>query len=454
MTIPSGSLCDHGERHLRGVAVDIASAGLQAADPARAVTQVVRRHAAKLTVGNRDYDLRDYKAVWVVAAGKASGPLAQQVESILGNWLSGGLVVLRAGSAVPLHTLTILEAEHPLPGKGSERAGLALLDLADQVGPRDLVVSLITGGSSSLATAPIGNITSAEKRQLHELLLTSGADIEQTNTVRKHTSTIKGGRLAARMSPAAIINLTVSDVAGDNPEYICDLTIQNTGRAADAIAVLERYDLLDKVPTSVRLVLESNPTAELPTLDHIDISTHLLVTGQAVAQAMVDAAEHMGRTAIILGTELNGSAEGTGSVLACLARESSRRGRPFSPSVVLIACGGESTVTLSDGALFGSGGPNLETGVAAALQLRDVNKIALLSIDTDGSDGGTAAAGALVDGTTFQRATAVGVDLREALAKHETFDALNSVDDLIITGPTHTNVNDMIVIVVGAEPSV
>ena len=443
-------LTDHGLQDLRGIAVDVAAAGMAAADPAKALKERVFLDGDKLCLPDRTFDLSSYDRVWVIGAGKATGTLAQAMEGILGNRVTGGLVVLREGSAVPLTNLRLLEAEHPLPGRGSIAAGRAMLELADHVGAGDLVISLVTGGSSSLVCVPAGHITSHEKRDLHRRLLSSGANIEEINIVRKFTSGVKGGKLAERLGCETIINLSVSDVAGDPEQYICDLTVRSDELSSQAINVLRRYRLWDVVATSVREVLEKSET-RLPALEGVDIHTHMLVTGRSVCDAMVDEAVRQGIPGVVIGTEMSGPAAGIGAVLAGLAMESARRGAPFPVPCVLVACGGESTVVLTDPNSFGKGGPNQELAVAAAMRFSSTDRVALLAIDTDGSDGGTDACGALIDSTTARRAREVGVDLHEALNVHETHDALGAVNDLIITGPTHTNVNDLIVVTIGRE---
>lgn len=443
-------LTDHGLQDLRGIAVDVAAAGMAATDPAKALKEQVFLDGDELCLPDCTFDLSAYNRIWVVGAGKATGTLAQAMEGILGDRVTGGLVVVREGSAVPLRNLRLLEAEHPLPGRGSIAAGRAVLEVADKVGAEDLVISLVTGGSSSLVCVPAGHITSHEKRDLHRRLLSSGANIEEINTVRKFTSGVKGGKLAERFGCATIINLSVSDVAGDPEQYICDLTVRNDELSSQAIDVLRRYQLWEVVAASVREVLEKSET-RLPSLEGIDIHTHMLVTGRSVCDAMVDEAVRQGIAGVVIGTEMCGPAAGIGAVLAGLAMESARRGALFPVPCVLVACGGESTVVLTDPSSFGKGGPNQELAVAAATRLGATDRVALLAIDTDGSDGGTDACGALIDSTTARRAREMGVDLHQALSIHETHDALNAIHDLIITGPTHTNVNDLIVVAIGRE---
>jgi glycerate 2-kinase len=444
----AGSLVEHGERRLRHSTLQIAAAGLDAADPGAALLSQVRLEGEQLVLPNRRLRLGQFENIWLVGAGKATGPLATALEEMLGDRLGGGVVVVPEGGATRTPSrLSWLEGEHPVPGERSFAAGRRLVELAGKVGRRDLVLSAVTGGSSALAAVPRDGIGEGEKQEMHRRLLVSGADITEVNTVRKHLSAIKGGRLAEAMHPACIVNFTVSDVAGDPVEYICDLTVQDQGRSSDAISVLEKYDLWEGAPRAVRDLLSVQPPGILPDLYGIDIETVMLVTGETVCRAMVRRAEALGVPAVVLGTGLSAPARAFGEVLASLAREIACRGRPFRPPIVLVACGGESTVALAGGAL-GEGGPNQEVALAAAAALAGCRGVVLFAMDTDGSDGGTTAAGGMVDGFSAEAALKRHVDIRQALSVHSSTRALNAIDDLIVTGRTQTNVNDLLVVMV------
>jgi glycerate-2-kinase len=283
----------------------------------------------------------------------------------------------------------------------------------------------------------------ADKRRLHELLLTCGAPISDVNAVRKHVSALKGGRLAARIAPARIVNLTASDVAGDVLDAITDPTVADTSTVDDAIAVLREREIWDQVPASVREHL-GTPEADSPPLDGVRIDTVLLATGARACEAMTLEAKAIGLDAEVVSTTLEGEARELGRHIAELA------GRSPAPAL-LVGCGGEATVSLGENGAFGAGGPNEETALAAALALDDGAAVVAVFMDTDGSDGGTDAAGAIVDGTTLARATAAGVDLEASLSSHRSRDALERLDDLVFTGPTGTNVNDLFVVGIETE---
>ncbi len=427
----------------------MATAGLAACDVARATAQAVALEGDELVVDGRRHTLDPAGRVLVVGAGKASLGIAEALERALGARLDGGAIAVRAGEERELGRIEVLGADHPLPSRDSGVAARRLLEVAVGAGERDIVIACFTGGSSALASLPPEGVTAAEKRDLHELLLSAGIGIVEVNTVRKHVSAFKGGRLAQAAQPAALINLTVSDVAGDHIDAITDPSVGDTSRAADAIAILYGHGLWDKVPRSIRHHLQG-AAAESPPLADADIQTVLLVTGSTACDAMTLEASALDLNPVVVSTTLEGEARHVGKLLANLARHSAADGAPFTPGTVMLGCGGESTVTLAKAGSFGEGGPNQEAAIAAAIEL-DGSPVAAVFLDTDGSDGGTEHAGAIVDGMTVERAGAVGVDLRAALLEHRSQVALSALEDALVTGPTRTNVNDLFVIVVAGE---
>lgn len=443
------ALLGHGMTDVREVALDVAEAGLAELDPTRAVLAQVRLEGSHLIVADRSYDLGCADRIMVVGAGKASLGVVRGLEMVLGDWIHGGMVVVPSDQAAAsdLKRVSIKVADHPLPSKRSVKAAAQLLECAERVGPNDLVIVSITGGSSSLASSPPPGVSQREKRHLHRLLLASGASIREVNAVRKHVSSIKGGRLAERMAPARIINLTVSDVAGNPQDCITDPSVQDTSTAEQARDVLTEYGLWDRVAPSIRAHLNS-PAAESPDLDSARIQTVMLVTGEDACAAMAARAVKHGFTPIIAGTSWEGEARDVGAIFAGIARETYRAGRPFAPPCVLLGCGGETTVRLS-AVNLGRGGPNQEAALSAALALDSRDRIAAVWLDTDGSDGGTEFAGAVVDGLTCRRASEAGLGLRTALRFHRSAGSVLELSDAVLTGPTYTNVNDLFVIAVG-----
>jgi glycerate-2-kinase len=445
-----GALAGHGDGELRRLALDVARAGLAACDAGHAALDAVALTDDGIIVGDREYLLAETSRVVVVGAGKATFAIAAALDARLGERIDAGLIAVRGDQETAPLGIEVAVADHPLPSERSTVVAERLIELVEPLGPEDLVLACFTGGSSALASLPPAGLAVEEKRELHELLLASGMPISAINTVRKHVSRFKGGRLAALAAPARVVNLTVSDVAGDVLDLLTDPTVQDTSTAADARSVLDAYGLWEDVPASIRRHLRSE-AAESPQLDPALVDTQLLVTGHGACEAMMLEAAAAGSAAVTLSTSLEGEARELGRLVANLARGSALEGAPFEPPVVLVGCGGESGVTLRPGTEFGTGGPNMEAAVAAAIELEGA-PVAAVMIDTDGSDGGTQWAGAVADGTTVARARELGLDLRQALLSHRAAEPLAALGDLIETGATGTNVNDLIVLAVGVAP--
>jgi glycerate 2-kinase len=445
----AGALLDHGAIELRGVALDILATGLRAADPGQAVDRLVEVDAQFLRVGGRSFDLDAADSVVLLGAGKASLPIAAALERKLGDRLNRGLIVRRAGAPGTLRRVELLDADHPVPSESSRAAGQRLLELAAGCTSGDLLITAFTGGSSALACLPPASVPLEAKQALHSLLLDSGASIADVSTVRKHVSLVKGGRLAAGAGGATIVNLTLSDVVGDAVDLLCDVVVQDTTDAAAAIAVLERYGLWDQVAPEIRQHLLS-PEAESPSLAGLDITTCVLVTGSTVVEVMAERVRAIGRTPVVLGSALAGDAASLGGLLGALASESSLRGRPFEPGSVLVAAGGEATVSIHrGGAVVGCGGPNQEVALGFARAVADAGvQVAAAFVDSDGSDGGTEAAGGCVDSASASRAAELGVDVDAAISHHDSTAALERLGDVVMTGSTGTNISDLLAIVI------
>jgi glycerate 2-kinase len=440
-------ILEHGERKLRELAVDLAEEALAALSPEVGLRRCMLLDGDELVVAGRRYNLSAFENIVILGAGKASGELAVALEQMLGPRLTDGIVILPRNPAVAPKRLSVLEADHPLPTAASAVAARALLERAAALGPRDLAICTFTGGSSALASLPPPGVSESDKRDLHRLLLATGMSIVEINTVRKHVSAVKGGRLARATAPAKILNLTVSDVVGDQLDCITDLTVQDTSTVADALAILEEYQLMDQVSVSVREHLLTRAEARSPDLGDIDIVTELVSRGADGITAVVAAARSHGLVSMSLGSFIEGEAASVGRVLATLAREDCT---PWPRGAVLVGCGGECTVTLGsdEECSFGEGGPNQEAAVGAALALKEASGVVALFLDTDGSDGGTALAGGIVDSSTEARARQLGISLRKALLTHRTASVLESLGDAIVTGPTQTNANDLVILLV------
>lgn len=434
----------------RTVVEDLLRAALTAADPAAAVAAAVWRDGHWLQVGRRVYDLRRGRVV-VVGAGKAAAPMAVALERILGPALAVGLVVVKDGHRTPTARVAVCEAAHPLPDERGVLATRALLDLVAGLGPDDLALCALSGGGSALLVAPAPGITLADKQQVTDQLLRAGATIHELNAVRKHLSAVKGGQLARAAAPAQVASLIMSDVVGDPLDVIASgPTAPDPTSYQMALGVLRECGLLASAPPAVVARLEQGAAGHLPETPKPSdplferVENVLVATNAHALDAAAERARALGFHALVLSASVEGEAREVGRVLAALAREEVARGRP-APLPACLLAGGETTVTVCG---EGVGGRNQELVLAAALALEGLpaERAAVASVATDGGDGPTAAAGALADGETVARAAALGLDARTALRANDSHPLLKAVDALVVTGPTQTNVNDVMMV--------
>jgi len=380
----------------------------------------------------------------VIGAGKGSAQMATAFEKAWDGPIEG-LVVTRYGYAAPCQRIEIVEAAHPVPDEAGLTASRRLLDMVSALTADDLVVALISGGGSALLPSPANGLTLADEIAVNEALLASGAPIAAMNTIRKHVSGIKGGRLAAAAWPAKVVTLVVSDIPGDNPALVASgPTIPDGGSRADALNFLSVYGM--KLPEAVMAHLNS-PDADAPLANDPRFAgheVHVIASAAVSLEAAAAEATRRGIEAVILSDSIEGEAREVGSVHAALAREVATRNRPFKKPVLILS-GGETTVTLR---AKGKGGRNSEFLLAFALGINGVGEIHALAADTDGIDGSENNAGAFADGSTITRMRAAGVDAKAMLAANNAWTAFNAVGDLFAPGPTGTNVNDLRAILV------
>jgi len=442
-------LLAHGLKGGRRVALDIIEHALKSVDPYQATKRVVLRQNNRLFIDNQHYNLKDVRNLYVIGAGKASFPIAKALEEVLGERIARGVVIVKRGQDGRLKRIKKIEAGHPLPDEDGLRGAEEVMEIADEAGHGDLVFAAITGGSSALMPLPVEGITLEETREVNEILLHSGAVIQEINAVRKHISRIKGGRLALHIHPAEIINLTVSDVIGDWKmlDYITGNTVPDSSTFQDAINSLKKYRLLEKIPESVRRHLQNaRPEMETPkNFRKIKVHTVILATNEDACVAAAEKAEVLGFNAMILSTRIEGESREAGIIQAGIAKEIEVNDRPLRTPCVLVS-GGETTVTIEGD--HGEGGPNQEFVLGFATKIGGSKRIIGVSIDTDGTDGPTDVAGGVADGLTLERAEAGKLDIHESLMYHNAYSVLKSLGDTIYTGSTGTNVMNLRLIIV------
>jgi glycerate 2-kinase len=374
----------------------------------------------------------------VLGAGKAAAAMARAVELHMPGPVEG-LVVTRYGHAVPCARVEVVEAAHPVPDAPGRAAARRILDQAEQAGEGDLVLCLTSGGASALLALPAEGLSLEDKQVVNRALLASGADITQMNAVRKHLSAIKGGRLAAAAYPARVVSLLISDVPGDDPAVIgSGPTVPDPTTFADALSILRRYRIEPPagVAEHLRAARDETPKPGDPRLAGAE--TIIVARPQASLEAAATRARAAGIAPMILGDALEGEAREVGKVLAGIALQVRRHGQPAPPPCVLLS-GGETTVTVRGA---GRGGRNAEFLLALALQLHGTPGISALAADTDGLDGSEDNAGAIITPDTLARARARGVDAAAMLADNDGYGFFKGLGDLVVTGPTLTNVND------------
>ncbi len=380
----------------------------------------------------------------VVGAGKASAAMAAALDKAWADVNLSGIVVTRYGHAVPAGRIEIIEASHPVPDDMSAEAARRILAAVEGLTADDMVIALISGGGSALMVAPAEGMTLADKMAVNRALLASGATISEMNAVRKHLSRIKGGRLALAAKPARVVSLLISDVPGDDPSEIASgPTVADPSDINNVREIVSRYAL--DLPENVRKVLENGE--ETPKAGDIEEDIRLIATPSLALRAAADEAVKLGLTPLILGDSLEGESKDVGAVMAGIALSASRKGLPVKGPAVLLS-GGETTVTIGKG-LAGKGGRNTEFLLSLALTLKGAGGIWAIAGDSDGIDGVEDAAGALVTPDTLARMRNAGADPRQSLVGHDSYTAFKAVGDLVVTGPTLTNVNDIRAILIG-----
>ncbi|MCD4685196.1 MAG: glycerate kinase [Anaerolineae bacterium] len=429
----------------------ILDAARDAVAPGQGIPRVLVRGEDALWSDGVACDLRRYRRRLVVGGGKAGASMAHAVEGLLGDLIAVGQVNVKYGYTADTEIVAVQEAGHPVPDAAGVTGTQAMVDLLRDTTAEDLVLCLISGGGSALMTLPVGGVTLDDMQALTDLLLRSGAPIQAMNAVRKHLSQIKGGQLARLAHPATVVSLILSDVVGSPLDVIASgPTVPDSTTFTHALAVLERYGIADQVPQAIRRHLQkgmSGGVLDTPKAGDamLDAVHNVIIADNArAAAAAINEAETRGFNALLLSTFVEGEAREIAAVLAALAKEIVASGRPVTAPACLIL-GGETTVTVRG---EGRGGRNQEIALAAALALGDLPNVVIASLATDGTDGPTDAAGGMVDAFTLQRGQAQSLSAQAALANNDAYTYLDAVQGLLMTGPTNTNVNDLMFVFV------
>jgi glycerate 2-kinase len=438
---------------LRSVAAQLQQAALEAVEPAEAVYRVLTRVGNSILVNDRAYDLGQYDRILIVGAGKASIPMADAVAEVLRDRLTGGVVITKyQHTDRSLHSsLRVHEAGHPVPDQNSINGARDMQDRLRDLTARDLVFCVLSGGASALMTMPAENISLEDLQATTKLLLRAGASIDQVNAVRKHLDLIKGGGLARLAGEAALISLVLSDVVGDDLSVIASgPTAPDRSTFADAWRVIDQYGLIDQLPQSVRNRLEfgaADQIADTPKPgDPLFDNDQIVIVGsnRLAAEAAETLAKKLNFNTLLFSTFVQGEAREVAKVAAALAKEIIASERPVKRPACII-WGGETTVTVKG---QGKGGRNQELALAAAIAIDSLPNVLIEALGTDGTDGPTDAAGAIATGETLSRARDLNLDARTYLANNDAYHFFQPLNDLIITGPTGTNVNDLLFLLI------
>ncbi len=437
---------------MREHAAKIFQAALDAVEPCAALSRACRFEDPVWRVGDEEYDLSEVEKIVVVGAGKACAPMAVAIERMLGARITNGLVNVKYGHTDALARIRLVEAGHPVPDENGRKGAEEILNIVRDCGDRDLIICLISGGGSALLPLPAQNMSLSDKQRTIEVLMACGATIHEINAIRKHTSAIKGGRLAEAAHPARLVTLILSDVVGDDLDVIASgPTVGDSSSFSDCLAVVQRYGIRDRLPGAVWVHLTEGAAGrrkETPTVDEdLFRNTHnlLIGTNMDALLAASRASEELGYRTLILSSMVEGETRHVAAVHAAIAREIRKSGHPISAPACILS-GGETTVTLTG---KGRGGRNQEFSLAAAVGISGIRDVVAASVGTDGTDGPTDAAGAIADSQTVERACHLGLSALDHLTDNNAYPYFETLGDLWITGPTRTNVMDMRIVLVG-----
>ncbi len=424
---------------------------IKASDPPLAIRRNLSMSGDNLKVNDSIYKLNEYKNIYVVGGGKASAPMAVALEEMLGDRITSGIINVKYGYSLQTSKIEIIEAGHPIPDRNGLIGAKRMTRLLDRAGEDDLVIALISGGASALIPLPVNGITLKDKKRVADLLLKSGAAIDEINVVRKHLSMVKGGQMALMAYPARVVSLILSDVIGDPMDIIASgPTVPDKSSYEDAKEILVRFKLWNQIPVSARSHLKkgiNRKVAETPKRGHRAfkrVRNLIIGNNQVVMDEAERKAKEVGYDTLVLSRSIKGEAREVAKAFGSIAGVICRSGASVKRRICVIA-GGETTVKVKG---KGRGGRAQEFALAAALEISGLNGVTMVGFATDGTDGPTDAAGAIVDGSTVDRAKRSGLDPRNLLDINDSYSFFKSLGDLIITGPTFTNLNDLYLIFV------
>ena len=441
---------------MRDMAKAVFLKAVSAVDPYQRLKEIAHIDKNRLIIGTEEvsekvFDLNEFERIFLVGTGKASSSMAQAIEEIFGGRITKGLITTKYGHALPLRFTEIIEAGHPLPDPKGLEGARKIKDLLTNTGPKDLVLFLISGGGSALLPLPADKITLEEKQELTQFLLDCGADIKEINTIRKHISQMKGGWLARWAFPSTVITFILSDVVGDPLDVIASgPTVPDTSTFQEAWEILKRYGLINEIASSIRNHLQAGREGKIKETpkagESVFEKVHNMIIGSNIVALRAAEKEFSsaGFNTITLSSSIVGETREAARFHGAIAREVVSTGKPIARPACILS-GGETTVTIRGSGL---GGRNQEFALSGAFEISGLEKTVLLSGGTDGTDGPTDAAGAMADHTTITRARQMGMDPMKYLENNDSYHFFEKLGDLLITGPTRTNVMDVRILLV------
>ena len=441
---------------LKKIATGIFLRAVSAVDPSKRLREIITVEEDTLRVKTDErseelFHLRAFKNIYLIGTGKASAPMAQTMEDLLADRISSGVITTKGGHRLPLKRIELIEAGHPIPDRNGLEGAHRIRSLLKNSGPEDLVLLVLSGGGSALLPLPVEGITLEEKQEATQLLLDCGADIKEMNTVRKHISQIKGGWLARWAYPSTVLAFILSDVVGDPLDVIgSGPTVPDSSTFEDAWGILRKYNLIREVAPSIQKHLQLGREGRAqetpkPGESAFERVHNLLIGSNILAlRAAQQEASSCGFHTFILSSSIVGETKEVARFHAAIAKEMMMSGNPISKPACMIS-GGETTVTIRG---RGRGGRNQEFALAGALEIQGLERVVLLSGGTDGTDGPTDAAGAIADHTTVNRALAMGLQPKTHLEENDAYPFFDKLGDLLITGPTRTNVMDVRILLI------